>query len=541
MKRKLIIGIGLIALIFSLSGLYSYSKLASIAVNQRLAHDHQRIVTLYLAVGNRMKDMQIELHERWVGHSKDSAVLTENMRKCERLLSKIKTTYSSHKQEAVCNSCHVSPQPQVPFRDLDIHFLRLKEKVNLITANDATSMFELEKKAEKDITEIISAITRLTLSARAMNESLQKSMETANIYSRRLIIISIVLSFVLSSIIMTVTIRSVMGPIQKLASGIEKTSAGDYTSKVDVANDDEIGLLTNTFNTMTDKLNEAAGQKEAYMKSLREINRKLEKNIHEVTEELKATHENMRRIDALALVGTVASNLAHQLATPLATLMGYCRLIEGKVPAELGLANLFNSMNKEIADCRNILTGTLDFVRTPEKDKTPTDINEMMTELLRFACFHATCKNVVVKQNLDPGIPRIMASARGLRQVFMNIMVNALEAMPDGGTLTITTSAAEEGKGVLVSIIDTGHGISRSDLEKIFSSFYTTKKFGTGLGLSISYGIVSNHGGNIAVRSESGKGATFDIFLPVSAVQSPPAAGESLRAGRQDEYPNPDV
>ncbi|MBI5099409.1 MAG: HAMP domain-containing protein [Nitrospirae bacterium] len=517
MKRNFILGFGLIAFIFIVSGLFIYSNLSSIAKNHTITRDHQDIINLYLDIENEVKDIQIELHERWVGHTKDNAILGVYVLKSEDLLSRIRNTYGIHKHEAICNNCHhVAQKLNAPDKDLARHLSKLKEKINLIMANNATSTFALEKETEIEVSGIVDIINSLSLETRSMHGMMNKYMEASNASSRHLVVIAIISSFILSLIIMTFTIRSIMNPINRLIAEIEKTSDGDYTSKVDVVMNDEISSIARSFNAMKDNLKESDSQKKELIEKLQDFNNKLEKRVHAATEKLRIAHENLVRTEGLAIAGTLASGVAHELSSPLSTLMGYSQLINNKVPEEFGVAPYCNLMEKEIKRCEHILKGILDSVRTPNEEKSLIDINAMIIESVLFISLRAGCKNVFVKDDLDPQIPHVMANPIGLRQVLLNIIINAIQAMPDGGELRISTSFAEKDKKVVVSISDTGHGIAKNDIGKIFKTFYTTKKTGTGLGLSISYGIIKEHGGDITIKSEIGKGSTFEISLPVS-------------------------
>jgi two-component system NtrC family sensor kinase len=292
-------------------------------------------------------------------------------------------------------------------------------------------------------------------------------------------------------------------------------SNGRFDSKVDIASNDEFGYIARNFNAMADNLKKSMREKDAVTQELNELNCTLEKRVILKTQELREAHNNLIRTEGLAIAGTIASSIAHELSTPLSTLMGYCQLINRKIPEEIGIAPYCNIMEKEIERCSTIMTGMLNLTRISNEEKSLTDINAMITDMLLIVRIQADCANVTVKDELDPSIPHIMVNSLGLRQVFMNIIINALQSMPDGGEIHIATSLAEAGKKIEVTISDTGCGISETDMSRIFKSFYTTKKTGTGLGLSICYAIIQAHDGNIRVKSEIGKGTTINVFLPV--------------------------
>ena len=235
----------------------------------------------------------------------------------------------------------------------------------------------------------------------------------------------------------------------------------------------------------------------------------------EATDELKATHEHMLRTETLSAVGTLASGVAHELATPLSSIINYVQMIRRRTGGGDGLEAEMGIIENELVRCRDILRGMLAFVRPPEKEMVPTDVNGALRDLIELTRHRARSGKIEIKSNLDPSLPLVTAVPGQLRQVFMNIMVNALEAMPEGGEIGVSTSLEDEGRKVAVRISDAGSGISAEDINRIFDPFFTNKKSGTGLGLSISYGIVKGHGGDIVVESEEGKGTTFVISLPV--------------------------
>ena len=177
----------------------------------------------------------------------------------------------------------------------------------------------------------------------------------------------------------------------------------------------------------------------------------------------------------------------------------------------------------------------LEFARQTEPRMEPTDINRSITDGLFFLENQALFHNIRIVKKLDPWLPFVRGNAGQLKQVFMNIVVNAAEAMHGGGTLTITTSQSQEPKTVLVEFVDTGEGIPEENLTRIFDPFFTTKDVGkgTGLGLATSYGIVEGHGGRISVKSKVGEGTTFTIALPVYPEVQPFQEDTSV-AGREN-------
>jgi len=172
---------------------------------------------------------------------------------------------------------------------------------------------------------------------------------------------------------------------------------------------------------------------------------------------------------------------------------------------------------QEATRCKEIVKSLLEFSRQTEPKMEPIDINKAITDGLFFLENQALFHNIEIVKNLEPQLPRIRGNGSQLKQVFMNIVVNAAEAMHGGGILTITTGLSGDKKDIWIDFADTGEGIPQENLSRIFDPFFTTKEVGkgTGLGLSTSYGIIDGHGGRIDVKSQVGKGTTFRIELPV--------------------------
>jgi signal transduction histidine kinase len=172
---------------------------------------------------------------------------------------------------------------------------------------------------------------------------------------------------------------------------------------------------------------------------------------------------------------------------------------------------------QEAGRCKEIVRSLLEFARQTEPRMEPVDINRAITEGLFFLENQALFHNIHIDKHLDPSLPQALGNAGQLKQVFMNIIINAAEAMHGNGELAITTSASPDGNTVFMEFSDTGEGIPAENLSRIFEPFFTTKDVGkgTGLGLATSYGIIESHGGKISVKSRVGEGATFMIELPV--------------------------
>lgn len=523
MKRKLILGLGLITIIFIIAGVFILKNLRVITANHETKEHQEVIIGRYSDILYNLKGVQAELYRHQAGYTRDINVLIDHVLQLEEMLLLTRNEYSGFIGNTSCNSCH-SAEGNVETLDKMIEgaflFLaRYKEKMSrIVTLRDFELSRSLDAEAAMDGDELIDMMNAIRHAALKMNERMEAVQIVSVKRATYSIVVAIIVSVMLSVLVVFVIMRSITGPIDLLVRGIENVSSGEYGAKVDITTKDEIGFLAKTFNVMTDNLDRTTLQKEALMKEISELNRDLERRIEEAKEELRGTHEQLLRSETLSVVGTFASGVAHELATPLSSVISYFRMIRDKLTAQEQPGEDVDIIEGELHRCRNILRGMLNFARAPEKDKTVTDVNSIIRDLLALVKYQTEYKKIVIKESLDPGLPGIMAVPGQLRQVFMNIIVNALQSMSGGGDLSVSTSAPEDGKKIFIRISDTGCGIPDSEINRIFHPFYTSKESGTGLGLSISYGIIKGHGGEIEVESEEGKGTTFSISLPVSEI-----------------------
>jgi len=233
----------------------------------------------------------------------------------------------------------------------------------------------------------------------------------------------------------------------------------------------------------------------------------------------------MLQAEKMASLGSLAAGVAHEINNTLGGILIYASLIM----EEFGESNDPRGEDaKKIVDeairCREIVKSLLEFGRQTECQFEPVDINQAVNDALFLLENQVLFHNVKIMKGLGSSLPLILGDPNQLRQVFVNMMVNAAEAMAEtGGTLTVTTGINSDHSSIFITFQDTGIGISPEIQSKIFDPFFTTKEVGkgTGLGLSVSYGIIQSHHGDIQVKSEVGKGCTFTIFLPVFPMESP--------------------
>ena len=246
---------------------------------------------------------------------------------------------------------------------------------------------------------------------------------------------------------------------------------------------------------------------------------------------LQETHWQLISSEKMASLGKLAAGIAHEINNPLGGILIYASLMMEDLPEGDPRRQDLARIVQEASRCKDIVKSLLEFGRQTEPKFEPTNINRAITDGLFFLENQALFYNIQIVKTLDPTLPLVMGHAGQLKQVLINIIVNAAEAMRGKGTLTIATYPSPDRRWVHLEFTDTGEGIREENLTRIFDPFFTTKEVGkgTGLGLSTSYGIVESHGGRIRVKSKVGEGTTFTVELP-AAPDTPPAAEEPLKS-----------
>jgi len=297
---------------------------------------------------------------------------------------------------------------------------------------------------------------------------------------------------------------------------MERISGGELDHRIPSTRSDELGLLAQSFNTMTDSLAAARAEIQGLMDGL-------EKTVEERTAALRETQAQLVNAAKLASLGRLAASIAHEINNPLAGILTFSRLmlreLEEGAPApeerERYLKNL-RLIERETQRCTTIVRNLLDFARQRPLTLSESDANAVIDEALSLVGHQIELKGIELDRH--PGqLPLIKVDFGQIRQAFVNVILNACDAMEAGGRLTIRTAPTDVG-GVEVEFTDTGSGISEENLSHIFDPFFSTKAKGTGLGLSVVYGIVERHGGSLDVQSRPGEGTTIRIRLPRQGV-----------------------
>jgi two-component system NtrC family sensor kinase len=263
---------------------------------------------------------------------------------------------------------------------------------------------------------------------------------------------------------------------------------------------------------MTGKLKENQEERDEWAATL-------ESRVEERTREIKEMQSVLVRSEKLASLGELVAGIAHELNNPLTGIMIHASLISGDPRLNEDLQEDCQTVIHESRRCSKIVKELLDFARVSDSQKTLQPVRKAIDRTTALIEHNVDFKDIEIIKEYDPDLPEILIDASQIEQVLINIMINAGQAMPEGGTLTIKTGMGTTEDHIYVCIKDTGCGIPEENIEKLFDPFFSTKgHHGTGLGLSVSYGIIQSHGGEITVTSKPENGTTFTIILPTNKI-----------------------
>jgi len=325
-----------------------------------------------------------------------------------------------------------------------------------------------------------------------LTETIQLLHESADIsFSSMLILISL-----FSLGITYILLRFIRQPIQEMTAKMAKVENGDLSVRLTPRNRDEMGQLMGSFNSMVDNLEQTKIELEKYH------------------------YQQMERADRLAAVGEMSTGIAHEIKNPLACISGAISVLADDYDVNDPRREVVAKVLEQINRLDKTATDLLAFGKPGTPEFSYVDINELMKKTLFFVAQHPEARNVERILELTRELPPVWIDVKQIQQVFFNIIINAIQAMPEGGSLTVTTDSVErdDSEFIKVTIRDTGKGIEAEVLAKIFVPFFTTKTQGTGLGLPICRQLVEHNHGSIEVESSLQQGTTFSILLPAASI-----------------------
>jgi signal transduction histidine kinase len=294
--------------------------------------------------------------------------------------------------------------------------------------------------------------------------------------------------------------RRLLSPIARLTEGVKAVAGGDLSRQVEVAGNDELGVLAHEFNAMAASL--------------------------------LSQQRELRRAERLAAVGRISAQITHEVRNPLNAIGLNAELLAEELEALPGAAPearaLCAAISREVDRLNALTEEYLRFARAPRTPAGRHDPGELLGNLLDFLAPELAAARIEVRREFQPGVPAIRGDEARLRAVLLNLVRNAREAMTSGGTLTVAARGA--GGGVELEVRDTGAGISSEALPRLFDPFYSTKERGTGLGLAFVQEVVQEHGGTVRCDGAPGRGATFTIRLPAAPDERTAAPAASTPA-----------
>jgi len=240
------------------------------------------------------------------------------------------------------------------------------------------------------------------------------------------------------------------------------------------------------------------------------------KKLEQANMELIRQQNLLVQSEKLASLGKLSAGIAHELNNPLTGILSFSHFIKEECTEQSRLQHDIDIVIRETNRCKVIIKGLLDFARQSKPEKKSGDIIQLLNKVISLVENHKDFKNIEIVKHFPEELMEIMYDKDQIQQVFMNLMVNAQEAMPDGGALHVSVRISMDMEYVVIRFRDSGTGITEENMKKIFDPFFTTKETGTGLGLSIILGIIENHEGKLEADSELGKGATFTVKLPIT-------------------------
>jgi signal transduction histidine kinase len=307
---------------------------------------------------------------------------------------------------------------------------------------------------------------------------------------RRYLTFSVISALVPNLLLVLLIVRTISRPLRRITLAAVEVAGGRYGATVEEDSNDEIGVLAASFN---------------------EMSRKMAADI----EKLKKLNEQLVRTEKLAAMGTLSAGVAHEINNPLASISSLVQMLQTKQNLDDETREMLRIVQTQINRITGVTRDMLNFSKAQPAARSLIDINAVLETALRLASFDKSFQSLRLIKNFDERLPKIKADADQLQQVFLNLLLNARDAMSDGGKLEIKTESGDE--EITIEIADTGTGIAPENIKQIFDPFFTTKPTGkgTGLGLAVCYGIITAHDGKIEAAPNNGSGTRFVISLPL--------------------------
>ncbi len=385
------------------------------------------------------------------------------------------------------------------------------EKRTIAEEEFAAQVFGLDEDYDESVKKLL-GVVQIGLTPERINKKMQTVLWTSSIpLGFIIVLVGVGVSYFIA--------RGVVKPVINLVKVTDRVASGDLEHNVEISSRDEIGMLASRFNQMTKGLKRLMDEKEGVMIELKAVNKELSSintELLQTNEQLKEAQEQLVRTEKLAAVGTLASGVSHELRNPLGAIKNAVFFLKRKLSnkespdIDARVIQFLDIMDTEIDRSSKIINDLLGFARVTTLSKTPSDIAIVINEAMSRA---KMAENVKVSKNLPSNLPMVIIDANKVGQVFINLIENACQAMPDGGELQISTR--ESKSFIEIEITDSGCGIPEKAIKKIFDPLFTTRPKGIGMGLAVCHGIIEKHHGTIDVKSQEGIGTSILIKLPL--------------------------
>ncbi len=475
MKRKIVLGLSIYSVIFLLAGVYVVQTIRTATADlDKLITLHQvEILREHYLLQIKRVQSDLTLMDTRYSRSFDTVVL--NVMNMGRTID-------------TCFDCHHSPRGTERLKDLKLETERYKDALSrVLTIRANASRFSAEKDAAFRTGEglIVKVQDMIAITTSRLAENTQKAMD--QISRTKYILYGLVaLGPLVSAVLGFIFITGLTRPVKVLVESTRKLKSGDLDHRV-VDLRDEFGELAAAFNEM-------AGS-------------------------LKEQMHKMQRTEQLVVVGELAAGLAHEIKNPLAGIKVAMQVLSEEASLSEEDRGVVKKVGQEVVRLESLMKNFLNFAKPAKPRLAELNINNLMNTILAFYVKSRPGtpdrpNTVIIAKDLQP-VPDTMADPMQLQQIFLNIVLNAVDAMPNGGTLGVRTFFEKGPNLIHIEISDTGKGISREHAGQIFQPFFTTKPKGTGLGLAISKQLIEQHGGSIAAAGNPSGGTVFKIQLPL--------------------------
>ena len=415
---------------------------------------------------------------------------------------------------ASCSPCHGSGRSQLPLSVIDRTHVALRNGRHVLGAVTpiynhpacSTASCHVHPPSQRVV-----GVVELGLHLDSIDQ------ESATL-GRKTMGLTLLATFTLGVLTFAFTHGLVIHPVRRLVAATKRVRAGTLDERVPVSGTGEIGVLEESFNEMERSLSAARAERNDLLEGL-------ECQVRERTAALERAQAQLIQTEKLSSLGKLSASIAHEINNPLAGILTTARLLIRTIgetpddPRARSTIRLLTLVQRETERCTAIVRNLLGFARERALTLTDADVNAALDEALFLVANQLALQGIDLQRDLNP-VPAVRSDFGQLRQAFANIMINACDAMPEGGTLRVRSEFVEAERIVAIEIADTGVGISPEQLTKVLDPFFTTKEKGTGLGLSVVYGVVERHGGRLSIESAPGAGTTVTIRLPLSGAET---------------------